>query len=135
MVNKLDIQALFRATKDVFRGSVLNKLNELVNYQYPQILEDGATITWDMKKGYNADITLGDNRTLVVSGLTKGDYGTIVIRQDNVGSRTLTLPSNSKVSGGGGGAISLSSAANAIDMATLYYDGTTIWWNLATNFS
>ncbi len=135
MVNKLDISSLLRATKDVFRRSVLDKLNELVNYQYSQVLTDGASVVWDMKKGYNATVTLGGNRTLVVAGLTNGDYGTITIVQDNAGNRTLTLPSNSKVSGGGAGSITLSTAGGSIDMCTFYYDGTTLYWNLATNFT
>lgn len=135
MVNRLDINSLLRATKDKFRTSILAKLNEFVSYQNKQVLTDGAVVIWDLKVGYNAEVTLNGNRSLVVSGLTNGDYGTLVITQGVGGSKTLTLPSNSKVSNAGSGALTLSTVAGSIDMCTFYYDGTTLFWNLATDFT
>jgi hypothetical protein len=111
------------------------KFNEILNYQKPIVLQDKAAINWNLRKGYNAKIVLGGNRTLVLEQLTPGDYGTIEIVQDSVGSRTLILPTGSKVSNGGAGTFTLTTTANAIDIATFYYNGINIYWNLSTNFT
>ncbi len=112
------------------------KINELIRYQKPITLVDSSeAVKWNLRKGYNAQVTLGGNRTLFFEQLTPGDYGTLKIIQDGIGSRTLTLPSNSKVSGGGGGILTLTSTASAIDIASFYYDGRNIFWNLTNNFT
>ena len=102
------------------------------------ILTDGATITWTFTGPQlysNATVTLGGNRTLAFSGTANGARGSLKVVQDGTGSRTLTLPAGSKVSGGGGGACTLSTAANAIDLLTFYYDGTNYFWTCTTNFN
>jgi hypothetical protein len=101
----------------------------------PNPLTDGATITWDLSVGGNASVTLAGNRTLSVTNATAGTYGTLVVTQDGTGSRTLTLPASSKVISGGTGAISLSTTANAIDILTFYYNGTTFFWNYGKNYN
>lgn len=98
----------------------------------PQTLTDGATITWNMANGYNAVVTLGGNRTLAFSNLEAGDIGTLVVKQDATGNRTLTLPSGSKKANGG---FFLSTTANAIDILSFYYDGTNYYWNIGKLFS
>lgn len=100
-----------------------------------QTLTDGATITWTMSSGNNATVTLGGNRTLAISGAVSGDYGTLKVVQDGTGTRTLTLPAGSKVVNGGGGAITLSVAANAIDIISFYYDGTNYFWYYGIAFT
>ena len=124
-IQSLGVNHLKRVTSD--------KINELINYQKPITLVDSSEgIKWNMRKGYNTQVTLAGNRTISFQELTPGDYGTLKIIQDNVGSRTLTLPSNSIVMGTGGtSTLTLSSAANAIDIASIYYDGTTIFWNIS----
>lgn len=55
-------------------------------------LTDGATINWDLNKGYWANVTLGGNRTLAVP--TNGQQNVpylLRVSQDTTGSRTLTL--------------------------------------------
>ena len=112
------------------------KINALIGYQKPITLVDSSEgVRWNLRNGYNAKVTLAGNRTLVLQELTPGDYGTLEIIQDIVGSRTLTLPSNSKVANGGGGILTLATTANAIDIATFYYNGTNIFWNLTNNFT
>lgn len=97
----------------------------------PQTLTDGATITWNMANGYNAVVTLGGNRTLAFSNLEAGDIGTLVVKQDATGNRTLILPSGSKKSNGG---FTLSTSANAIDVLSFYYDGTNYFFSIGKGY-
>jgi hypothetical protein len=98
-------------------------------------LTDGATITWtvtDMVEDV-ATVTLGGNRTLAISGAAAGFRGTLIVKQDATGSRTLTLPGSSKVTGGGAGAITLTATASAIDVLGVLYDGTNYFWTAGLN--
>jgi hypothetical protein len=101
-------------------------------------LADGATVTWTVVGIINnATVTLAGNRALAFSGLTNGMSGTLVIKQDGVGGRTLTLPAQctNKVSGGGNGAVVLSTGANAVDIITFTYDGTNCYWTYGYNYT
>jgi hypothetical protein len=102
-----------------------------------QLLTDSTTITWNTTLGYNASVTLNGNRTLSISGASGGTYGTLVIKQNATGNRTIALPTNSKIrSGGGVGNIPiLTPDANAIDILSFFYDGTTYWWVVGNNFN
>jgi len=80
-------------------------------------------------------VTLTGNATLSVTGLQAGCYGTLKVIQGGSGSYTLTLPSSSKVSGGGAGAITLSTTAGSIDIIGFYYDGTNLLWNAQLDFT
>ena len=116
-----------------------DKFNELMLYQTPITLTDEAIVKWNLRKGYNASLILGGNRTLRLDQLTKGDYGTIRLVQDNTGiAHTLTLPTEytNKVANSGGGVLTLSGGAGGeIDIATFYYDGITLYWTLSTSFT
>jgi hypothetical protein len=101
-------------------------------------LTDGATITWNVGGLVNnAIVTLGGNRTLAFSGLTSGMSGTIIVKQDGTGSRTLTLPSQctNKVIGGAAGVATLTATASAIDILTFVYDGTNCYWTYGNNYN
>jgi len=102
-------------------------------------LTDGATITWAIGSGayQNAKVTLGGNRTLNITGPLNGGQYTLEIVQDATGSRTLALGTGCtwKVIGGGAGAITLSTAANAIDVLSFTYDGTNCLATLGKNFN
>lgn len=99
---------------------------------------DGATITWVIGSVLNATatVTLGGNRTLAITGLViNGNYMLLV--NQGTGSHTLTLGSgcNWKVLGGGAGAITLSTAASAVDILTFSYDGTNCYASLGKNYN
>jgi hypothetical protein len=81
-------------------------------------LTDGATVTLDFGPGQalNAAVTLGGNRTLAVTNARSGATFNLYVTQDATGSRTLTLPAGWKVAGGGSGAVSLTTTANAVDL-------------------
>jgi hypothetical protein len=111
------------------------KFNELIEYQKPNTLQDAPVIEWNLRKGYNVKVTLAGSRTLSITQLTPDDYGTIEIVQGGTGSYTLTLPTGSKVSGAGAGVITLSTSVGAIDVATFYYNGINLYWNISTDFT
>jgi hypothetical protein len=100
-----------------------------------QTLTDGATITYNANNGSNAVVTLGGNRTLAFSNVVAGTYYTLRVIQDGTGSRTLAMPSGSKVIGGGAGVVTLSTTAAAVDLLTFYYDGTNYWVTYGTNYN
>ena len=102
-----------------------------------EVLTDGATVTWALgsDRVRNATVTLGGNRTLDITGEVDGCTGVLIVKQDATGSRTLALPVGSKVVGGGAGAITLSTAANSVDIISFYYDGTNFWWTYGKNFT
>jgi len=111
-------------------------LTALVGRQTPVALIDGATITWNARLNYNSYVTLAGNRTLAITGLVLGDYGTIKIIQGGAGSNTLALPAGSKVGATGGGVLTLSTAVGAYDIATFYYDELGVLnFNITPNFT
>jgi hypothetical protein len=103
----------------------------------PVTLVDGATVTWATagQPINNAQVTLGGNRTLDITGEVAGATGVLVVIQDATGSRTLALPGSSKVIGGGAGAVTLTTTANARDILSWYYDGTFFYWTKGLNFT
>lgn len=105
-------------------------------------LTDGTTVTWNAASNAFDNKTLlftthGGSRTLNVSNLISGGHYVLTIQQDATGGEGLTLGSGCtwKVSGGGGGAISLSAGANAIDLLDFRYDGTNCYAILTKNFT
>lgn len=102
---------------------------------------DGATITWDAGGVLlgNATVTLAGNRTLVMANLIDGGSYVLRVVQDATGSRTLTLGSGCtwKVSNGGSGAITPSTAAASVDILAFTYlaASTTCYANFQKNFN
>ena len=56
-----------------------------------QALASAAAIAWDVDAGEIADLTLGHNATLTMSGGANGDVAQLRVKQDSTGNRTLTL--------------------------------------------
>jgi len=77
-------------------------------------LPDAVTIAMDMSTFINASVTLAGNRTLGHPYNVKaGQAGSILVKQDGYGSRTLTFHSYWKFAGGT--VPSLSTSAGAVD--------------------
>jgi hypothetical protein len=58
-----------------------------------QVLVDAATVAWDALLGWNAEVTLGGNRTMgTPTGLSDGEAYVLETIQDGTGSRTLAFP-------------------------------------------
>lgn len=102
----------------------------------------GTTISWDVSgTSTNYDATLTATTTLNLTNVRNGDFGTIIIRQDGVGGRTLTLgtvngsSTTHRVANGGGGSIILTSNASAIDILTFTYNGSIMFWTVGNDYT
>ena len=94
------------------------------------ILTDGATVTQTCSKYrtvQNAIVTLGGNRTLVISGALSGMRGSILVSQDGTGNRTLSLPANAKAVS----SFALTTTPSVTDRLDWVYDGTYFYMSLA----
>jgi hypothetical protein len=88
-------------------------------------LTDAATVAVDMSTGINFTLTLGGNRALGAPSNTKvGQTGTIIIKQDGTGSRTLSFNAVYKFAGGTDP--TLSTAASSTDILTYFVESSTI---------
>lgn len=93
----------------------------------------GSTETIDLTDGNVHDITLTANCTLTFASVApgRGRSFTLVLRQDGVGSRTVTWPGS--VVWPGGVAPTLSTTAGATDVLTFFtLDGGTTWYGFST---
>ena len=83
----------------------------------------GATATIDWNDAQNQKITLTANVTLTFTDLTEGT-GVLHLKliQDDTGNRTATWPNT--VNWAGGTAPTLTTDADAVDLVSLYFDGT-----------
>jgi hypothetical protein len=110
---------------DGSRLSVTGKIN--VNQQSLSI--SSGTLAWSLTSGANATVTLNQNvTTFNLSNFTTGDTGILVVKQDSTGGRSMVLPANSQVVGGG--TYTPTSASNSIDILGVYYDGTYYYWTI-----
>jgi len=103
------------------------------NYPAFAGLTDGATVTITCAKtkaSQNHYVTLAGSRTLAFSGAEAGMRGTILVSQDSVGSRTLTLPANSATQSG----FALSTAAYKVDKIDWVYSGTDYYFTIDKDF-
>mgnify|MGYP006192700743 CR=1 FL=1 len=97
----------------------------------------GSTITWNPALGLNASVTLTGNSTLAFSSApVSGTYGTLVVTQPAGGGATLTLPSGThRVLGSASTTtVGLSTAGNAVDIVSFYYNGSTYYWNVGQGY-
>lgn len=94
-------------------------------------LATSGTLTPDPTDGSVQKVTLAGNITINALGgaPSAGDSVTLILKQDATGSRTLT--STMKFAGGTN---TLSTAGDAIDVLTIFYDGTDYLASLNTDF-
>ena len=90
-----------------------------------------SSITIDPNKSSLQSVTLNTNATFTMSGFETGQSVTLIIKQDGTGSRTGTFTSVKFP----GGAPTLTTTANAIDVITIVYDGTDYLGNIAQEFT
>ena len=112
------------------------QLSNLAIKNYGEIVYTGGTatgtITPDPNDGSVQSITLTGNITLnSLSSVASGDSMTLIVKQPASGG-PYTLSSTMKFAGG---TKTLSTTANAIDIITIFYDGTDYLASLSTNFS
>jgi plastocyanin len=122
--------------------SFTNAINAPVYSSTPLTLTPSAgTITWTPVSGLNASVTLAANSTLAFAATPPaGTTGTLIVTQPATGGPySLTLPSVSgktnKVLGSTSTTnITLSSAGNARDIVSFYYDGSDFYWNVGLGY-
>jgi len=111
-------------------------LEDYAETQYP-ISTGGSpaptTVTPDLSQGNVQTVELNTAHTFnTPSNMSTGGSMTLIIRQPTAGSKTITWAAGYKFAGG---SKTISSAGNAIDIVTIYYDGTDYLASLSTNFS
>lgn len=94
----------------------------------------GTAATLSLASGSVADLTLTANCTLTLAGAPAAGWVgslTVILRQDATGGRTVTWPAS--VKWGGAVAPTLSTAASAVDIITLFtVDGGTTWYGFTS---
>lgn len=94
-------------------------------------LTDAATISWVYTSGYSAYVTLNANRNFSITGVTAGDYGTLLVTQNATGSFRINFPTAYKFPSS---TYSFTPAANKTDIYGFYYNGTTFYWTYNLNY-
>ena len=109
---------------------------------YNNIGSTGTSFNWNVSGvSTNYQVTLTANTTLALTGVRNGEYGTIIVTQDAVGGRTLTLGNVNGASGthrvanGGVGSVVLSSNPSITDILTFTYNGSTMYWTVGNDYS
>ena len=105
----------------------------IINYKdYVATITYAATITPDIALGSIQQVTLTGNVTMNAFGGTPQAGQSMVIKfiQDATGGRTL-----SSTMKWAGGAKTLSPGGNAVDIASVFYDGTTYWASLTLAYA
>ena len=100
-----------------------------------QTLTSASSVTWNWANGNIAVITLTTNVTLTITSGT-ATRGTLIVKQDATGGRTLTLTSGIYRQGTTGGQISLTGTSNSIDVFQFFKDSSNniYIWNGASQF-
>ena len=101
-------------------GTTTDKSNAL-----NQTLTDAATITWDTSLGRVATVTLGASRTIAAP--TNQKVGTYILRVIQGGSGSYTLTWNGNFKWTAQTAPVLSTAVGAVDIITLFSDGSKMY--------
>jgi hypothetical protein len=115
----------------------LSRLGTIERYSEKQnALTSSSTITVDCDLAPIHKVTLAVNTGFVITNLSSGQTVTIIIVQDGTGSRTATFGTDTSTAVKfAGGTPTLSTAANSIDVVTIYNDGTNFLGNIAKAFA
>jgi len=99
-------------------------------------LTSSSTITVDFSEASVHTVTLAENTEFVVTNLPTGGTGTIIITQDGGGSNTGSFGTDGSTAVKfAGGTPTLSTAGNAIDVVTIFNDGTNYLGNIAKAYA
>lgn len=96
----------------------------------------GTTPTYNCSTSINAKITLSGNTTMTLTNLVDGMSGNVKVTQDAGGNGyTLVLSPTPDVINGGGGVITLTDTASAVDILSWWYDGTDLNVTYGLNYN
>ncbi len=91
----------------------------------------GTSKAIDWRLSNHQKVTMTGNCTFTFTAPSKAGMYSLRIIQDATGGRTITLPTMKKP---GGTAFTHSTAANSIDILSIYYDGSAYYGQLSPNF-
>jgi hypothetical protein len=126
---------------DIALGDLLSALNDAItaassaSSPKPEFNNgnSGAAPTIDWSNGQSQKIVLTANATATLTNPVAGEVYMLKVVQDGTGSRTLTLPGTAKWAGAA--AATLTTTAAAIDVLTLYFDGTNYFVSAGLNYA
>ena len=110
---------------------------------YVNVGGTGSTITWNvsgLSTNYEA-VLVSATTTINLTNVRNGEYGTIILEQDGIGGRVVSLgtvnglAATHRVVNGGGGAPTLTSTANAIDILSFTYNGSAMYWTVGNDYT
>lgn len=138
-LNNDKLENVVEDTTPQLGGNLDGQGNEVSDVQldnYKEVTYTGGTttgtITPDVANGNVQVITLSGNITFnAFSNAETGQSMTLIVKQPSSGG-PYTLTTTMKFAGG---TKTLSTDADAIDIISVFYDGTTYYASLATNFS
>jgi len=114
-------------------GGALNAGAHPIHFTLHTYTGSVGTTTIDWTKGNKAKFTFGaGNETLEFTNPPGSCSLTLVVIQDGTGGRTITWPAGIKWVGGN--APTLTTDANAIDIITFFYDGSTYYGVASLDF-
>jgi len=118
-------------------ATAVSKIGTLAQYRESiHALTSSSTIAVDANLAPVHTVTLGVSTQFAVSNLATGQSITLIITQDGTGSRTASFSEgDSTAVKFAGGSKTLSTAANAIDVVTIFNDGTQYIANLALAYA
>ncbi len=125
-------------SKGLYYGGVIQTISNIytdIDNEHQSSLTDAASIVTDARGGETDTftVTLTDNRTLANPiGLTKGKTYTWIIKQDNVGSKTLAFDTMFKFASGASSTLSTISLSK--DRLVCKYDGTDLFCDLTKRY-
>jgi hypothetical protein len=126
-ISQTQLSATLNMNDQQLTNMAIKNFGEIIN----DLGTTSGTLTPDPNNGSVQKMTLNNNLTLnALSNVANGDSLTLIITQDGTGNRTLS--STMKFAGG---EKTLSTAANSIDVMTIFYDGTNYLASLSKNFS
>ena len=123
----------FYSADDTYQSRIgtLERYLEKIN-----ALTSSSTITVDADLAPVHKVTLGVNTQFGISNLSTGQTVTLIIVQDGTGSRTATFTSDTSTAVKfAGGTPALTTTANAIDIVTIFNDGTNLYGNIAKAYA
>lgn len=97
----------------------------------PLTLVDGATVSWNYALGFTALLTINGNRVMSITGVTAGDYGTLLVTQNATGSNWLSFTSSHKFPSA---THSFTATPGKTDAYGFVYDGTYFIWSYNLNY-
>lgn len=122
---------------DYTAAQVTNAISDTYTSVVTDLGTQSTTVTLDGAISPNYMVTLDGNVTLALTNVATSPFRkySILVKQDAIGSRTITMPAGTKTAGGT--PITLSTAANAEDIISIFTpdNGTTIYAEIGTSFS